>query len=125
MCNSRENPNPLSPHQGAKGSQEAISLEGDSTLSEVLLGREANTGNPGLSLRVEAAEEAQHMLHLHKFLRGFALQLLAKVIAANLSISRVEEEEHVLLLILHSVELASPCLIGFITKGYTLGQIGD
>ena len=52
-------------------------------------------------------------------------ELLAKVIAANLSISSIEEEEDVLLLILNCVELVGSLGIDLITKGYTLGQIRD
>ena len=100
-------------------------LEGDSTLGEVIRLIETHTGNPALGLWVEALEEAEGVLLLHQLSRRLALELLAKVIAANLSISRVEEEQYMLLLILHGVELAGTLGIGLISEGDTLCQVAD
>ena len=117
MCDRKDlAKDPLSP-LGAKGSQEATSLEAGSSLGKVFLRGEAHTGNPALGLRVEALEEAEGMLLLNQLGRSLALELLAKVIAANFSISTVEEEEDVLLLILNSVELAGTSGIGLISEG--------
>ena len=91
-------------------------LEADCTLGEVLLRGEANTGNPTVSVGVEALEDAELVLHLSKLCWRLALELLAKVEPANLSIACVEEEEDMLLLILDSVELAGTCGVGCIIE---------
>ena len=98
-------------------------LEAGSTLCKVFLVREANTRNPSLGFRVEALKEAEVVLLLNQLLWSEPLKLLAKVIAANFSISRVEEEEDMLLLILNCVELAGTSGIGLISKGDTLSEI--
>ena len=118
----RRNPSALRPRGCSKGT---AALEGNSTLGEVFLRAQANTGNPRLRHRVEALEEAKGMLHLNQLLWSFALELLAKVIAANFSISRVEEEEDVLLLILNCVELAGTLGKSLITERDTLSQVAD
>ena len=104
---------------------EAISLEADSTLGEVFCLREANTGNPSLSLRVEGLKEAEGVLLLNQLSRRHTLEFLAKIVSANLSISSIEEEKHVLLLILYCVELAGTLGIGLISEGDTLGKVAD
>ena len=72
---------------GPRGcSRRAATLEGNSTLGEVFLRAQANTGNPRGGLWVEALEEAKGMLLLNQLLWSLALELLAKVIAANFSI---------------------------------------
>ena len=111
---------------GAKGEcQEANSLEADCTLGEVFCLREANTGNPRICLWVEAFEETEVVLLLNQLSWSQSLELLAKVIASYLSITSIEEEKHMLFLILNCVELAGTLGIGLITKGDTLGQIAD
>ena len=76
-----------SAHIGAKGFPKGVAaLEGNSTLGEVFLRAQANTGNPRGSLWVEALEEAKGMLLLNQLLWSLALELLAKVIAANFCI---------------------------------------
>ena len=114
---------PLSP-LGAKGSQEAA-LEGNCTLGEVFCLREANTGNPLLSLWVEALKEAKVVLLLNQLSGRHTLEFLAEVIAANFSITCIEEEEDMLLLILNGVQLAGTLGIGLITEGYTLSQVAN
>lgn len=87
-----------------EGAKRLATLEGDSTLGETLLSGEANAGNPLIRVGVEGLEDAQLVLLLCDFRGSEALQLLAEVESANLCISVVEEEEHVLLLILDCVE---------------------
>ena len=110
--------------KGVRG-QEATSLEAGSSLGKVFLAGEANAGNPAVGVGVEALEDAELVLLLNQLAWGQALELLAKVEPANFSVSTVEEEEHVLLLILDSVELAGTSGIGCIVEAHTLGQIGD
>ena len=114
---------PLSPEAKGLLPRGKASLEADCLLSEVLRVREAHTGYPALGVRIEALEEAEAMLLLNQLCRSHTLELLAQVIASNFSICRVEEEEDVLLLILHSVELAGSCLVGLISEGDTLGEV--
>lgn len=114
----RANPSALRP-RGEGG------LEAHHCLGEVFLSGEANAGNPSLGLRVEAVEEAEAVLHLHQLCRGLALELLAKVIPAYLSLFIVEKEEHMLLLILNSVEPAGTLSVDLISEGHTLGEVAD
>ena len=100
-------------------------LEAHHLLGKVLLVGEANTGHPGLGLWVEALEEAEDMLLLNQLGRGHALELLAKIIAANLSLRVIEQEEDMLLLILDSGKAYSTLGIGLITEAHTLGEVGD
>ena len=124
LCVIKESEGNPSAHWGPRGSQEAA-LEGNCTLGEVFCLREANTGNPLLSLGVEGLKEAEVVLLLNQLSRRHSLELLAKVIAANFSITCIEEEEDVLLLILNSVQLAGTLGISLITEGYTLSQVAN
>ena len=121
----RNPPEALSEHSRGFSAKRQASLEADCTLSEVFGRREANTGNPSLGLGIEALKEAEDMLLLNQLVRGHALELLAKIIAANFSLCIIEEEKHMLLLILHGVELAGTLGIGLISEGDTLSQVAD
>ena len=110
-------------HWGTKGFLGGQLLEGNCTLGEVFLSRETNTGYPSLSLRVETFKEAEGVLLLNQLSRRHTLELLAKIVSANLSISSIEEEKHVLLLIFYCVEFAGTLSKGLISKGGTLSQV--
>ena len=120
---------PKSP-QGAlrlQGVWEAGSLELDCGGREgrLLFSCLANTRHPRGCGLIPTLEEAQLMLHFSKLLRSLALQLLAKVVSSNLCLGIVEEEEHMLLLILNGVEGGCTLVVGLICKGDTLGEVGD
>ena len=122
MCNRRFEANPQGSH-GAKGKARGNSLEADCTLGEVFLRGQANTGNPALSLGIEALEDAEAVLLLSQLSWSEALELLAKVIPAYLNIGTVEKEEDMFGLILNSVELGSTSGISFFREAYTLSKV--
>lgn len=101
------------------------SLEGNCRGCKVVTLAFANTRNPLISVGIEALEEAQAVLHLHKLCRSLTLEFLAQVVSTYLCISTVKQEEDVLLLILNSVEFACCKPVGLISKCAALSQVGD
>lgn len=65
------NPSPSAPlgSQGDRAPRGHQLLEAGSSLGKVFLVREANTGNPALSLRVEALKEAESVLLINQLSR--------------------------------------------------------